>query len=176
MVGRGRFALCVATLLWACMSVAVGADRPAPPQAEPTGDISAGDRSTSTSGAARPNCSASAPELFGDFLKRFATDQTFAAERTAFPLRAGRWEYGLGEQGSDVSAPVWRWISKEAFRGWTTIASLQQTGDMSVRSAASSDDSVQVTLFQNDSDTEMTYTFNRQAGCWRLVEFLDKSL
>ncbi|MGN7872381.1 hypothetical protein ACTJKJ_02295 [Roseateles sp. 22389] len=121
-------------------------------------------------------CSPSRPEEFNAFFARFSTDQAFSVERTQFPLPTAHWEYGRDDAGVDGSAPVWKRISKDDFLQWKTIATYQRQEGLNVRTTMPSTDTMQVTVFREGSDMEMRYKFSGRAGCWRFVEFVDRSL
>ncbi|WP_431256807.1 hypothetical protein ACQ86G_19155 [Roseateles chitinivorans] len=121
-------------------------------------------------------CNASTPEDFAAFFGPFSTDQRFAADRTTFPLRTVRWTYGADKAGADASAPTVRSTSKAEFMRWKTIAALEKQGPLTHRLKPSSTEDMEVELFKDGSDIEMSYRFTRREGCWRFVQFEDRSL
>ncbi|MFA7293590.1 MAG: hypothetical protein WC023_15230 [Rhodocyclaceae bacterium] len=123
------------------------------------------------------DCSPQKPEPFDSFLKNFSSAQDFALKRTVFPLRMLKWEFGLDEQGKDVSAPEKWAISRGEYDGWPTLSeALKENKQLTSRVGSITAAKVVLEVFQPNTDWLVLFHFRTQKGCWFFWQYEDRSL
>jgi hypothetical protein len=122
------------------------------------------------------NCTGSYQEEFAPFFSTFAADKSFSVERTRFPLRAMKWEYGIDSKGKDESAPRRFNVSKEKFASTPSIATTIKDHGLTSRIKSVQTRIAVVELFKEGSDWFTSHHFKRVGNCWYLYEYQDHSL
>jgi hypothetical protein len=121
-------------------------------------------------------CSPGKPEPFNSFVQRFAYEPEFAIRRTVFPLRILKWQYGMDENGKDVSAPE-RWqITQADFAGWPSLASAMQENGLASRIAVKTGTRAVLEVFRPNTDWLLQFHFRIRNGCWLFWQYEDRSL
>lgn len=122
-------------------------------------------------------CSASTPEPFGTFFRKFAGSPPFAAERTVLPLPVVRRQpAGAGDRDDDESVPTQTYVSREEFMQWPRLADFMANNGLTARLRSHTQSAVAVDVVKEDTDWLVTYHFRLANGCWRLWKYEDQSL
>lgn len=122
------------------------------------------------------NCTAPAPEDFAPFFSRFSDDKSFSVERTVFPLRALKWEYGVDSKGRDESAPRRFTVSKKRYAATPSVSNTIKDNGLTSRYKPEKTGAVVVEIFKEGSDWFTSHHFKRVGNCWYLYEYQDHSL
>jgi hypothetical protein len=121
-------------------------------------------------------CEPVAPEDFLEFFSRFSDDRQFAINRTIFPLRALKWEFGIDANGKDESAPVRSRIPKAQYASGPSLSVYMKENGLTSKIKSATSRSAIVEVFKDDSDWLTTRHFVRKRNCWFLYEYQDHSL
>jgi hypothetical protein len=121
-------------------------------------------------------CESVKREDFSVFFSRFSDDRQFAFNRTIFPLRALKWEYGIDSNGKDESAPVRSRISKEKYASAPSLSVYMKENGLTSKIKSSTSRSAVVEVFKDGTDWLTTRHFVRKGNCWFLYEYQDHSL
>lgn len=125
--------------------------------------------------ASYAQCEAQAKEPFADFFTRFAASKAFAINRTLYPTKTIRHEYGL-EDGKEVHDKVETTVTRVMDATSPTITELLQRNSMESKQRSLSSRVAVVEVFKPDSDWLLTYHFQARGNCWYLHHIEDRSL
>ena len=121
-------------------------------------------------------CESVAREDFSVFFSRFSDDRQFAINRTIFPLRALKWEFGIDSNGKDESAPVRSRITKAKYAGAPNLSVYMKENGLTSKIKSATSRFAVVEVFKDGTDWLTTRHFERKGNCWFLYEYQDHSL
>lgn len=126
--------------------------------------------------ASAGKCNAPAQEDFAIFFSRFSDDKRFSVERTMFPLRVVKWEYGLNAKGQDESAARRYTVAKDRLAAMPPLSTTVKNQGLSTRFQSVRSRLAVVEIFKEGSDWFTEHHFKRVGHCWFLFEYQDHSL
>lgn len=126
--------------------------------------------------ATADNCTVSSPEEFASFFSKFSDNKMFSVERTKFPLRALKWEYGIDSKGKDESGSRRFNVSKEKYAAMPSISTVIKEQDLTSQIKSVQTRVAVVDVFKESSDWFSSYHFKRVGNCWYLYEYQAHSL
>ena len=123
---------------------------------------------------ASANCQAGPIEPFGEFLKVFGENKSFAIKRTDYPLIHIDHDY---DDGTPTPPAVKRsLISKNDDAATLPIAVLARESNLELNLISQKKLSAVVQMQKPDTDWMLTYHFLRKGSCWYLSRIEDYSL
>jgi hypothetical protein len=121
-------------------------------------------------------CQVTTVERFASFFTQFADGKEFASNRTLYPLKVIRNEYGVDANGKDEQKKVESMVSKAADASYPTLHVFMQTNSLKSELKTLSSRSAVVEVFKPDTDWLLTYHFQRRGNCWHLQQIENHSL
>lgn len=122
------------------------------------------------------DCKAREPESFATFFSHFSDDKQFATSRTIYPIRSIKWEFGVDDNGNDVSAPTRSTISREKNSKAPTLSAYMTENGLTARTKPLSQRVVEVEVLKPNTDWIVIFRFARKGHCWFFTEYEDQSL
>ena len=126
--------------------------------------------------ASYAKCEATTKESFVVFFPRFAASKVFATDRTIYPSKTIRHEYGLDSRGKDVDVSVETVVTKKMDARYPSIGEFMKTNSMESKQKSLSSSNAVVDIFKPDSDWLLSYHFQLRGKCWYLYHIEDHSL
>jgi chlorite dismutase len=120
-------------------------------------------------------CQVTTIERFAPFFSQFADSKEFADNRTLYPLKVTRNEYGVDANGRNASLKIQSMVSKAENASYPTLSVFMQTNSLESKRKTLSSRSAVVEVFRPDSDWLLSYHFQRRSNCWYLLRVEDHS-
>jgi hypothetical protein len=126
--------------------------------------------------ASYAKCEVATKESFDDFFPRFAASKDFATDRTIYPSKTIRHEYGLDSQGKGVDVSVETVVTKKMDAPYPPIGEFMKTNSMESKQKSLSSRHAVVDIYKPNSDWLLSYHFQLKGRCWYLHHIEDHSL